>query len=467
MSTPVMRLSALALLVACNSERDAKTVQVIATQHNVTELGVVEQSREVGADGWAEAAPAGDAVELRLGAERLFLPAGDSRSPLDLSRHHFGRGDVQLAAARTPVEFELAGLSAWQAGDQLQLVAPNTGLTLTAPEESFASYPSAGSTTLRGQRLDWRAALAPLVDASKGDTTWVTQLVAAPPAPGTAGTSILARAGIARGFTTRDGQPATLTASLAPVAPDRRLALHWRGAQFAALAAQAGPDARPAPAVAVSIKTLPAPLARTNNFFTSHYAGLPVLVEFGPIPGAADLDQTVRYGNPFSSARAPWTELVVMTYAASVPVPSATGIGALPAMMITAVPAGERVELAPAISPVRNVAAGGRSLAQPRTGAGTAPTLTWDAPAIGTATNYAVVVHAVDAGNDGVRLTKLASFYTRGTRLQLPDAVLAPGGSYVFTITAISAPGADLAARPFVGALPYASADYVTAQLQP
>jgi hypothetical protein len=61
----------------------------------------------------------------------------------------------------------------------------------------------------------------------------------------------------------------------------------------------------------------------------------------------------------------------------------------------------------------------------------------------------------------------VATFHTKSTSLKLPDSVLTPGGSYVLTITAISANGADLVARPFVGALPYASADYVTARITP
>ncbi|HEX4419869.1 MAG TPA: hypothetical protein VH165_18270 [Kofleriaceae bacterium] len=386
----------------------------------------------------------------------------------DLSVYHFGRGDVQRPARDTHVTFQLTGLHAWRTGDSLQIVAPNAGMTLAGPENDFAAYPAAGATAITGQTLNWTSALAPIVDAAKGDTTWVTQMVDA--VSGTAHYRALAQAGIAKGFAITDGAPATLTAALAPVAQDRTLALHWRGAQFAALAAQAGPGAQPGATAAIAISTLPEPLAHTNNFFTSHYMGLPNLVELGPISGSADVDQTVNYGNPFTTAANAWSEFVTVIYSMSVPVPTKNGIGSLPARIVAALPVtalAKSGELAPPLSPVRAAKVNGQSLDTVRTSVGDAPTISWTAPAAGTATDYAVVVHAVDAAPGGVSLTTVATLHTRATSLQLPASVMVPGRSYVLTITAIAAPGADLAARPLVGSLPFASADYVTAQIAP
>jgi hypothetical protein len=455
---------------------DSSVVHGVAVQHNVTESGIVDQPRDLSAttfqsypDGSFDLAVGRSAewLEVKLDGERVFLP-GDVKAP-DVGIYAFGRADVQLPAAKTNVAFEISGLRAWQTSDSLQIVSPNVGLAMAGPEASFPAAPSNGSTTISGQALDWKANLAPIIDAAKGDTTWVTQVASTASAAGTYYTTLVT-AGIARGFTLRDGQPATLSAALVPVALDRKIALRWKGSEFAALASQAGPGARAGAAPALSIKTLPDALARNNSFYRNYYMGLPSLVEVGPISGSADYDQTIAYGNPFSSKAAPWTELVTMTYAAPVRIPTPQGIGMVSAMMVAAIPVSALAEtgvIAPSISPVRNAKVAGLSLDAPRTGVGTSPTITWEAPALGESTDYAVVVHAVESSKSGVNVTPIATFRTKSTSLKIPDSVLTSGGSYVLTITAISAPGADLASRPFIGTLPYASADYVTARLTP
>ncbi|HWU88440.1 MAG TPA: hypothetical protein VN253_14235 [Kofleriaceae bacterium] len=422
----------------------------------------MDQLRDL-SDGTLEVLPASGTsewLELRVGGERVFLPRS-SRTP-DVSTYHFGRGDVQHPTSTTNVGFELSGLSGWQQGDGLQIVSPNVGLTMVGPENGFAVYPSAGSTTISGQALDWKTAFAPIIDGAKGDTTWVTQMAAA-----NLHYSRLTRAGLASGFTITDGRPGKLSATLAPVAQDRTLALHWKGTAFAALASEAGPAAQPAPAPAISIRALPDALARNNDFFHSFYTNLPSLVDFGPISGSADLDEAVTYGNPFSSMGAKWTELATVVYALPVSIQTPQGNGMVPAMMVSAIPVSALADkgvIAPSITPVRNAKIDGQPLDAPRSGVGSSPTLSWEAPAIGTPTSYAVVVHEVEGSKLGVSVKKAATFYTKSTSLRIPDSVAKQGGSYVFTITAIASPGADLTTRPFVGALSYASADHVTAR---
>ncbi|HEX7839239.1 MAG TPA: hypothetical protein VF469_17295 [Kofleriaceae bacterium] len=84
---------------------------------------------------------------------------------------------MQLPASKTNVTFDIAGLGAWQSGDSLQIVSPNAGMTMEGPENVLSAAPSIGSTTISGQNFDWKANLAPIIDATKGDTTWVTQMV--------------------------------------------------------------------------------------------------------------------------------------------------------------------------------------------------------------------------------------------------------------------------------------------------
>ncbi|HVK77669.1 MAG TPA: hypothetical protein VM734_30400 [Kofleriaceae bacterium] len=431
----------------------------------MTEHGIVDQPRDPADGTFVSSTDAPGWMELKVGDGRLFVPQAP-RAP-DPSLYHFGRADLQFPTTATPVAVELSGLGPWQDGDSLQLVSPNVGLAIAGVETHFAT-PGAGATTIRGQALDWKHAFSPLIDRARGDTTtWVAQMSNRRADAGSY-YSVLTRAGVAADFTVSDGRASTLTATLAPVAQDRTLDLHWRGSEFAAMASQAGPGTRPAGAPALSIRALPDALARNNSYFESLYLYLPSLVDVGPVRGSDDLDQPLVYGNPFTTKGVRWTELVTMVYPMPVVI---AGVGTTHAMMISATPvdalAGAGGVLAPAISPVRNVKVDGRSVEVAQAGVGSSPMITWDAPAVGTATGYAVAVHAIERAGGGMRLATLARFNTRTTSLALPAAVVTSASAYVLTITAISSPGADLTAKPFVGSLPYASTDYVTAPISP
>lgn len=368
-------------------------------------------------------------------------------APPDPGVLHFGRDDVARPSRATAVTIEVTGLGAWGAGDSLQLVSPSTGTTLAALENDLPAYPSRGSTTITGQQLDWNKLGAPLIDAAQGDTTYVTQLVQHP------GYASLGRAGIATGLTIRDGAPATLRAQLAPIAQDRKLDLRWQGRAFAALAAQAGPGATPAPMAAIAISALPEPLAHHNSFATTHFAGLPNLAVVGPQLASSDAELAIEYGSPFQA----WTELVSVVYTMNVPVTTAQGASSLPARIVAAIPVDQLANgaLAPPISPVQNARIGDHSLAVAQQGLGAGAVVAWDAPATGHATAYTVELRAVESSARGVELPVVIALHTQSQQVQLP--ALPPGKTYVLTITAISAAhGATL---------PYASADYVTAQL--
>lgn len=484
MRASILRFSAVAFIFACNAkpiaEGDPGVVRGVAVQHNVIEGGIVDQPRDLsaarfgpegqiagGADG-SFAIPAGDWLEMKLGNERLFFPAGEATP--DLSYYRFGRSDLKFPVAATPVAFEISGLSSWQSGDSLQIVSPNAGVTMEGPETMLGAPPVPGAVAIAGSAFDWKANQAPILDAARGDTTWVAQMAVSPTADGRTYYRALTRATVARGFTVIDGQAATLSAALAPVAQPRELTLCWKGSEFAALAAQAGPGARPAAAPALAIRALPEPLARHSSLFNRLYTGLPTLVELGPISGSENIDQTLAFGDPFASTGAAWIEFVTVVYPMPVAVQTPQGSASLSAMIVAAVPVnalGAAGAIAPALSPVREARIAGAPLDAPRTGVGTSPTLTWQPPQIGTSTSYRVTVYTLDASPLGVNATRTASFHTRATSLQIPATVLSQGGSYVLAITAIAADGADLAARPFSASLPFASADYVSAVITP
>jgi hypothetical protein len=402
-----------------------------------------------------------DWLAVQLGNQPpLYLP---SSTDVDLTSYHFGRTGAAFPTRRTPVRVELAGLD-WHMGDSLQLVAPNVGLSINGFETLLASYPREGATTVAGETIDWARAGAPLLDGSKGDVAWVAQMSSKRlPTGGTY--NVLTRAGQVP-VTLGDGAGSTLDASLASVAQDRRLELRWKGSAFAALAAEAGPYTRPAGSPGLAIRTLPEAVAMNNSFHRSAYAYLPTLVDFGPVRGTEDFASTVDYGNPFAG-RGNWSELVTMVYPMPVSIPHVGGTHALivQAMPVDALAGGG--EIAPAISPVRNVAINGARLDAPQVGVGHTPTVTWEAPAIGTATSYAVTVQAIVRTGAGHALSPVGTFVTTEPSLRLPELATASVESYVLTITAISTGDRDLARTPLRGTLPFASADFVTAQITP
>lgn len=125
--------------------------------------------------------------------------------------------------------------------------------------------------------------------------------------------------------------------------------------------------------------------------------------------------------------------------------------------------------LAPVIGPVRTVAIAGMDLgtAQSRTGVGVTPKVTWDAPAIGTATGYNVEITAVTAMGTATQLKPVANFVTKSTSLQIPDRIITAGASYILVITAYADAGTDFTSTPYSLGLPDAAATFVTAQFSP
>ncbi len=453
------RVGALSLIAACQGSPTTDTENGPGARFNVTENGVVETP--VVPDSMPlSPSPSPDWIALRVDPVQppTYLPT-DGRTP-DLSYYVFGRSDRQFPTMSTPVGIRLAGLD-WKQGDSLQLVSPNAGLSIHELQSQF-DYPPEASQSV-AQSMDWAHVSAPLVEGDKGDTTYVAEMSSVKMKSG-AFYSVITRSGVST-VNMRDGVAATLDATLAPVVPDKTLAFHWAGSAYAALAKEMGPGARPGPAPALAIRTLPDVLVQNNNFQERMYMYLPSLVDFGPVRGSQDFDEVIAYGNPFA-AKTKWTDFVSLVYAMPVRVP---GAGIVNAMVVQATPVDglDHGALSPALSPVRNVQINGLDLATPQAGVGGEPVIAWDAPALGTATSYAVTIHQIVSTAGHTSLQRAGTFMTQATSLKLPVFATKAGSAYVLRITAISAPGRELAHKPLVTTIPYASTDYVTAQITP
>lgn len=444
------RLKALALtLFACGG-----AVEPVATRYDVTERGVINTP----VDETPFDTPSRDWVEVRAPWQSTFVRVG---SAPNLSRYVFGRADRQFSQEPALIDVDIDGLD-WKSGDSLQLVSPNVGLSIHGLE---AHLPSVGKKSVKGQ-FDWAATDSPLIDSARGDTTHVMQMSSRRT---TAGTFyyVVTRTG-ATAFTTREHASSPLKVSLTEIAPDRTLDFQWRGSAYGELAKDVGGDPQLRGAVAqLSIRTLPTEVANHNTFFRQSYNYLPSVVDFGPVRAREDLRQTLSYGNPFSRGAVPWSEVATMSYAVPVVVPEA---GTLFAQLLQSVPVDDlaRHPFAPVISPVRNVRIDHRPLLATMDGVGREPTLTWDVPALGTASNYLVLVQAiVPDAVEGRKILATGTFVTDTPSLKVPAFAMADASAYVFTITAIASPGSDLGKTPHVGARTFASADYISAVVRP
>lgn len=119
------------------------------------------------------------------------------------------------------------------------------------------------------------------------------------------------------------------------------------------------------------------------------------------------------------------------------------------------------------MSAARNIRIGGLDASQPLTGVGATPTVSWDAPAVGTPTAYQVQITSVTLLGTTTRLRILAKMFTKQLSLQIPDGFLSAGTTYVINIAAIDASGIDITAKPSQLELPFAASEVATAQLTP
>jgi hypothetical protein len=452
----------------------------------VTSTGIVSQPIDLSADPFASYSLSGGTLVRQVGAGKAdgtftvpveagatsweletnlfgspYDAVGDALHP-SLSHVTLGRLDGVLPTAETDVSINVTGLDAWADGDSTQIVVANNGGVIFSPELQFATPPADGDTSIAGQTIDWMAQGVPLVDKSKGDVAAMSQLVER--TSGTEAYSAIDRYGTAHGFTQTNGVASTLTVAMSAVS-QTTLALHWRGAEFEALLADVGAGATAVPgADGVFIDALP----DANQF--GFYTTSPDLMLYTPTDETANVDPTVTFGNPYSSQGRPWDEYAIIEYFFAVPVqlgsaaPYSEFVGYDSNLSLAELHGGV---VKPLISPARHVRISGKDLGSPQTGVGTSPTVRWDAPAIGNATQYLVDLKALAADSSGTSSTIVATFITKDRSFQIPSTYLASGTTYILTITAINFGNVDRTRDLFGDGLPFESASSVTSTFTP
>ncbi|HJU82881.1 MAG TPA: hypothetical protein VJ600_01605 [Holophagaceae bacterium] len=382
---------------------------------------------------------------------------------IDWSNDVFGRADANYPSIDpTSLNLALTNLNAWQPSDELTWVVPNQGEALSLPLTStgISNAPAPGDTTLPAFGMNFTNGdlFFPLLDATRGDQAYLNQLTTRP--AGSDSYRALAKSYLAPATTMTDGVATSLSGGFLDVPQTSTLRLNWKRSAFAAFAPAVNPSATPSGSYFFSYAY---PLPSTyglpyNAFQLLDYSG----------SGTADLDLgDLPYGNPFPAA---WTVAAEAYQAFSVSylAPGAANPLTLTryAYQATTTLPTATAPMAPLLGPVQNFKINGKDLFSNQLSVGTSPTLTWSAPAVGAASGYVVTCFRIFASGGNTAIQTVGRFRTKATSMTLPG-VLAPGNTYIFTISAIRANGVDMGQTPFRATLPYAFTTAMSAIVAP
>ncbi len=372
----------------------------------------------------------------------LYEAAADAP---DLSVVLTRRSDVAYATGSTPVTLNWSGLAPFDTTDRFRAYGSQPGMAATIIRRGqITPKPSIGSTSISGS-VDWSqiaSAFDGLPDASKGDVVWLAQrkvrvLTFADGLQADASNPV-AFAKLTD-LTIADGSGGTMNAVLAPIAQTGAITSKFALSQFAALASQVNPRARPDDWSGVG--------AGPSNIafpYTAAYPDAPI--RGGAGTGAyinfhdvwSDVDPGTQQYGQFLDAQ--WIEVGQYLYQWNVPL---TAPGGAPTYMATEIYADEGLPVgqapatvAPVLGPPLAPAIDGNDAFTPRADTGAQPTITWSPTALGAPTQYMVRVYATDAPAANQIDSITAVLFDRAA-FQVPAGVLRSGAWYAGTIIAV------------------------------
>jgi len=296
-----------------------------------------------------------------------------------------------------------------------------------------------------------------LPDASKSDTVYVYQrhssAIGSGPSAGfvSRATKSLKLTNLTVSTTAAN----SATVLLASTPQTGAVATDVRNSQVAAFAADVNPSAVLG---AFSLNVVPAPHSLT-------YPDMP-LTDASNIfaltgTSAGDVDYgTVTYGQFFDPL---WKEEQRVVWGFDVP---SEGVSALfnSSLPVPVTPGGT---ITPVISPPKSPRVNGAIAFTPQTGVGLQPTISWSAPALGTATSYTIAVEATTPCGLSGQIAGFSAVIHNGTSFKVPSGILKSGFAYRATITARQAAWDTVDAGPFRTGSPRHVAQCVTSTFTP
>jgi hypothetical protein len=466
----------------CNPPPDETETGLVLTQQDAfyTRRGVERRPRDFSAMP-VEVIPAeggtpvsGTVVEP--GRVRFDVPPGSylvknsatqyiltSARALDISGRRVGRpdrgGNPFPSPLSTPASLNVSGLEPVPAFSSPLLYFNSLDVEESGSFFTVAGLPS-GQTSLVDPNAeyysDWGS--IPRFDAGQGDTAWVLQQVERD-----AGTpqgasrpwkySAVTRAARMDPFSF-DGEKMNIQATLQPL-PALQLRFDLRRDEFNALRLA---STQGAPAASMSLDVLPGMKDPQEGWID--YSISQLLVFVPPRNDAqTPLTREFTYANPYPS---PWEPVAqfLLTYSFDITRHDGSRSIRTSESFFTVEPASSvaSTPVRPQISLPRDFKVDGQSAQTARMLGTLTPLVTWEPPAVGTATAYTLRIDSSTPGTNTLSL--VARFYTGPDErsVRLPPGVLKAGTDYVLRITAHHAPGRTPEQTWFATAIPYASA---------
>jgi hypothetical protein len=306
---------------------------------------------------------------------------------------------------------------------------------------SFNPAPAAGATTYVGASWFFTDGLP---DASKGDSVFIYQRSAHAIGSGDSAASVRTATRYARrtDLTAVEGGPAIDVALGAAVPQTGSIRVDARYSQFAALSSQIHPGAVPSqqlfPDVSVTAvprsvtwPDMPFLLERTAVFRLTSLTAIQRDVDYG----------TFQYGEFLDSS---WKTFRFFDYGFDVTPPVPGGVWQRPPIIVDILSSSDAAgPIVPVVGPPTAPRIEGRDAFAAQGGVGLQPTISWSAPALGSATSYQLRIERVNGyacvlGEEEVRVVQ-AEVFSR-TSFKIPPGFLKAGGLYSAVITARSAP---------------------------
>jgi hypothetical protein len=361
-----------------------------------------------------------------------------------------GRADAASAGAGTLLSLDIDGLAAWQITDVLTLFSTGAGVIVVPGVADTDNLPAPADTDLDAMAIDFRRIPGPrrLIDGSRGDTAHLFQLTTRPAALGDY--LALARHAELPSFTMTSGATTSVAGTLAEV-PQQTVELRVSRGGFAELV-----TGFHAAATRVSEQVAIGALPRWREFGPYGFGFPDLLVYAPPADPAADLDETLEYGDPFPAS---WDRFLVVASYVSVNVlaPGAFDPVDVVGVFSRVVPLDDvgDAPIAPALGPARSPTIGGRDASAEQEGVTTAPELAWDAPALGSPDRYDVTLMRVfvdPALPTTTLIEPVGVFHTGDRRFVVPPGVLTQGNRYLALIQAHARHGAGFSSSSLVTA---------------
>lgn len=376
-------------------------------------------------------------------------------SNFDLTRTQLGRPDIAVPAQpmTTGITLNVTGLDTWQANDQLEAFAADANAWWFQLEDTTAI--TLGATQLSGYSFTNQNAIDTTGDGNlirNTDQLVVMQLRGSTTADGipfVTPTRVLAAAP----FGQTNNTLTTVSGAFTPVAATNTFSAMFRTSQFDAAIGWNGTNMTALNPRSVDFESLFPGLGN----YGLNVLGQPGGSVHGEFSATADyLLSTIPHGADRSLSNlsfaiptlpGTWATVVDIRQSGfvSIMLPGTTQAARITVGISQAALFGAQGAdfFTPILGPVRAPTIEGRDLFVDQSGVSPTPTLSWQAPAIGKPTQYAVNIQRLTVNGARTTATFHASFITSDTQLVIPPGVLASGDSYAFQITSRNTPNTE------------------------